>query len=300
MDQLVFVHNTLAHGGRHHALLGENLFAGRASVKGVAFSLDHKGEPDAALAVRGGGDAWVAGELYYGDDTLLASLDNHYGPDFERRRWRVRPGSEGQPVDAWLWTWSGDWTGAWKGETLLSGGALPREAGQLSPTCWYFGYASNMFDFSERRELVTYDCKLGHVDGWQVAFAKDSQVERFTYVTILPRRDGIVRGALYRMSNLEMEASLDPQEKEGRHLVRKTYQVALDDGSGRSVWAEIYRTLPRWWIWGNTSHPANTDKIITGARKIGLDKDYVDWLEQFVRVACNPDDYDLDLHDLLP
>ena len=300
MTALVFVHNALAHGGRHHPLLVDRLFAGRATVKGVAYALDRDGEPDAALAVRGGGDALVPGELYYGDEALLAALDAHYGADFERRRWRVRPGSEGALVDAWLWTWSGDWTGSWKGHTVLAGGVLPRPAGDLGPTCWYFGYASNMFDFSARRALVTWDMKLGHIDGWQVAFAKDSQVENFTYVTILPRRDGIVRGALYRMSNLEMEASLDPQEKEGRHLMRKTYAVTVDDGSGRTVWAEIYRTLPRWWIWGNTSHPANTEKIITGARKIGLDKDYVDWLEQFVKVPCKPEDYDLDLHELLP
>jgi gamma-glutamylcyclotransferase (GGCT)/AIG2-like uncharacterized protein YtfP len=296
MTELVFVHNHFAHGGKHHSLIGDRLFAGRSTVKGVLYQLD--GE-DVALAVRKGGDAHVPGELYYGDEELFAALDNAHGGDFERRRTRVRAGSGGPMVDAWLWTWAGDWTGAWKGRNALPGGVIPGATGADGHSAWYFGYASNMYHFGERRELTVHDMKLGHIDGWQVAFAKDSQDRNFTYVTVMPRRDGIVRGALYQMPNSEMEASLDPQEKEGRHLERKTYAVTVDD-SGRTVWADIYRTLPRWWIWGNVSHPTNTEKIIGGARAIGIDSDYVDWLEHYVTVPCDPDAYDLDLHDLNP
>ncbi|GEM_PF-3517498 len=296
MTDLVFLHNHLAHGGKHHDVVGDRLFAGRATVKGVVFILD---DDELALAVRGGGDAWVPGELYYGDDELLSALDGIHGADYVRRRRQVRVGSDGPMVDAWLWTWDGDWTGKWKGRDTLPGGCTASAHSAAGHTTYYYGYASNMFRFGERRELTVYDMRLGHIDDWQVAFAKDSQQPGKSYVTILPKRDGIVRGALYRMPNSEMEASLDPQEKEGRHLERKTYAV-IDDTTGKVVWGDIYRTLPRWWIWGNISHPSNTEKIVGGAKEIGIDADYVAWLEKFVDVPADPDEYDFDLHTLTP
>lgn len=295
-DPLVFLHGAFAQGGEHHGLVGDRLFAGRASVKGVAYEVDGK----ATLAVRAGGDAWVPGELYYGDMALLAAIDGSLGPDFQRRQWQVRVGSDGPLHDAWLWTWAGDWTGAWKGKRVLPGGVLPSDAFYSGPTAWYYGYASNMYRFGERRELTVFDTRIGRMDGWQVAFGKDSQDDMFCYVTVLPKRDGVVRGAVYRMWNAEIEASLDPQEKEGRHLERKTVAVTLDDGTDRVVWADLYRTMPRWWLWGRISHPRNTEKIVAGAQELGLDPAYVEWLAKFVNVPCNPDEYDLDLHRLLP
>ena len=58
--------------------------------------------------------------------------------------------------------------------------------------------------------------------------------------------------------------------------------------------------MPRWWMWGRISHPRNTEKILAGAKELGIDPDYVAWLEGFVNVPCDPDGYDLDLHRLEP
>ena len=210
MSELVFVHNTFAWRGAGHAIVGDSLFAGRGSVRGVAYAVpDASGAPGAALGIRAGGDSWVPGELYWCDAAVIAALDAAHGPDFPRRRWQVRAGSDGPRVDAWVWPWSGDWTGAWKGRAVLLGCLLPATAER--PTAWYFGYASNMFHFGERRELTVHDTRLARLDGWQVAFGTDSQDDQFCYVTVLPKRNGTVRGAIYRMPNSEMEASLDPQ-----------------------------------------------------------------------------------------
>ncbi|MSP90626.1 MAG: gamma-glutamylcyclotransferase [Myxococcales bacterium] len=299
MSQLVFAHNAFAWQGSRHAVLGDAFFAGRGAVRGVAYAVpDAGGEAMAALGIRAGGDSWVPGELYWCDAATVAALDAAHGPDCPRRRWQVRAGSDGPRVDAWVWPWSGDWTGAWQGRELLQGCLLPGTASR--PTSWYFGYASNMFHFGERRQLTVHDTKLARLDQWQVAFGKDSQDDHFCYVTVLPKRNGVVRGAIYRMPNAEMEASLDPQEKEGRHLERKTVALRLDDGTDRVVWADLYRTMPRWWMWGRISHPRNTEKILAGAKELGLEPAYVAWLEGFVHVPCDPDAYDLDLHRLEP
>ena len=278
MTNLVFVHND------HLPLTGAP-FIGRGLAKGVAYALEGG---RAGFSPRGGGDAFVGGELYEATPELLAALDNDHGAGFERRVIGVRAGSEGPLVDAWVHVW----TGAWEHVPHLAGGRLPGS----EPTAWYFGYASNMYHFAERRKIQVFDTRLGRIDGWRIAFAKDSGNGQHCYATLLPKRGGEVRGALYRMTQSELEGQLDPQEKEGWHLVRRTFEVDLD---GTRVFAEVYCCLPRWWVWGRISHPTNTEKIVGGAKLMGLDPEYVAWLERFVDEPCRPEDYDLDLHALV-
>ena len=142
--------------------------------------------------------------------------------------------------------------------------------------------------------------RSGRIDGWRIAFAKDSGDGVNCYATLLPKRGGEVKGALYRMTQVEIESNLDPQEKEGWHLVRRTFPLVLEDaggGRGETIWADAYICLPRWWVWGRASHPVNTEKIVPGARLVGLDAAYVAWLAEFVNQPCVPEDYDLDLED---
>jgi gamma-glutamylcyclotransferase (GGCT)/AIG2-like uncharacterized protein YtfP len=300
MSELIFVHGSLVHGGHNHHLIGDALFAGRATVKGVAYGFEQNGRVEAAMSVRGGGDSWVPGELYYADDALIGAIDGIQDGSIERKKRQVRAGSDGPVIDAWVWAWSGDWTGDWKDRRVLPGGLLPTDENFPGPTMWYYAFASNMYQMAERRELDCFEMVLGRIDNWRVAFAKDSGDGQHCYVTVLPKRDGVVKGACYRMKNSQLESDLDPQEKEGRHLERKTYEVKLEDGTDRVIYADLYRTMPRWWYWGRISHPVNTEKIVPGAREIGLDDEYCDWLEKFVNEPCDPESYDMDLHKLLP
>jgi len=299
MIQHVFVYGNDAFGGSRHALVGDRLFVGRALAKGVAYAVPSDDGGDAALSLRGGGDAWVGGELYPCDPALLEALDAARGASYTRQVIRVRAGSGGTMIDAWAHAWAG----AWEGLRTLPGGLLPSAPTEPfpGPTAWYFGYASNMFHFADRRKLTTHGMRLGRIDGLRIAFAKDSGDGINCYATLLPKRGGVVKGALYRMRQTEIEGQLDPQEKEGWHLERRTFEVTLDDGTERRIWAEAYVCYPRWWFWGRISHPVNTQKIVPGAKLVGLDADYVAWLEAFVDRPCNPEDYDLgELHLVYP
>lgn len=290
----VLVYGSLSHGGSQHATLGDALFLGRGQVRGVGYRLD-SGAQRMGLHLRNGGDAWVGGELYPHSAALLARIEACLGPDFSRKIVQVRAGSEGPMIDAIVHVW----TGAWAGLPTWPGGFIPEEGPFPGPTAWYFGYASNMFHMAERRKLTVLGSHLiGRVDGWRIAFAKDSGNGQHNYATLLPKRGGVVKGALYRMKQTELEGQLDPQEKEGWHLVRRTYPVTLEGQgphTGHTVWAEAYICLPRWWFWNRISHPVNTEKIVPGARLVGLDTEYVAWLEAFCQTPSNPEDYDLDL-----
>ncbi len=288
----VLVYGSFAHGGGAHDVVGDALFLGRALVKGVGYQLAGRMQR-VGLHIRGGGDAWLGGELYPGSAALLDALDAAHGSEFTRKIVQIRAGSEGPLIHAWVHVF----TGVWSELAHWPGGILPEAAPFAGPTAWYFGYASNMFHFAERRKLTVFGAhKLGRVDDWRIAFAKDSGNGEHNYATLLPKRGGVVKGALYRMKQTELEGQLDPQEKEGWHLVRRTFPVVLEgEDHGEIVWAEAYVCLPRWWVWNRISHPVNTLKIVPGASLVGLDAEYVAWLTKFVDTPCNPEDYDLDL-----
>lgn len=288
----------LVHGGQSHALAQSAVFAGRGWLRAVGYQV--AGNQRLGLHVRNGGDGHVGGELYVATPELLAALDAWHGGQFQRKVASVSAGADGGAVDAWVHVF----TGAWAGLPLWPGGAVPQAGDHGGPTAWYFGYASNMFHMAERRKLTIFEHALGQLDGWQIAFAKDSGNGQHNYATLLPKRGGRVQGALYRMKQAELEGQLDPQEKEGWHLVRRTFEVRvtapfagqpLQVPAPTQVFADAYICLPRWWFWGRISHPANTEKIVPGARLVGLDPDYVAWLEQFCNTPSNPDDYDLDI-----
>lgn len=293
----LFVYGSFAHGGPGHALVQDALFLGRGVARAVAYKLA-EGAQRLGLQVRGGGDAIVGGELLRADEALLARVDAAHGEHFQRRIVQVRAGSMGPRIDAWVHVY----TGPWANVPLAPAGILDDGSAMPGPTAWYFGYASNMFHMAERRKLnVLGPHLLGRVDGWRIAFAKDSGNGEHNYATLLPKRGGVVKGALYRMKQTELEGQLDPQEKEGWHLVRRTYPIVLEGGehAGETVWGEAYVCLPRWWFWNRISHPVNTEKIVPGARLVGLDAEYVAWLEQFCNTPSNPESYDLDLLDFM-
>ncbi len=289
----LYVCGSLCWGESAHHLLTTAVFRGRGRVKGVGYKLS--GVQGVGLAVRGGGDSWVPGELYTCDAKLLHSLEAALGGEFSRKIIAVHVGSDGPTIEAIVHVWTGAFADVptWPGAILADDRPFP------GPTAWYFGYASNMFHMAERRKLnVVEPHRIGRADGWQIAFAKDSGNGQHNYATLLPKRGGRVKGALYRMKQAELEAQLDPQEKEGWHLVRRTFAVEIEGtgpGVGEIVWAEAYICLPRWWFWNRISHPTNTEKIVPGARLVGLDDEYVAWLEAFCNTPSNPEDYDLDL-----
>lgn len=294
-----FATGSLCHGAPGHPEIGAMSFVGRGQLRAVGYQLP-AGQQRMGVHLRGAADCWLGGELVEADDSALQRLDAWHGAEFARQIVQVRAGSDGPSRHAWTHLF----TGAWANLPTWPDGCVAPEMPFSGPTAWYFGYASNMFHMAERRKLTVFAHALGRLPDWQIAFAKDSGNGQHNYATLLPKRGGEVRGALYRMKQAELAGQLDPQEKEGWHLVRRTFEVeitgafagqALHDTVGTKVFAEAYICLPRWWLWGRISHPTNTEKIVPGARLVGLDPGYVRWLEAFCNTPSNPEDYDLNL-----
>ncbi|MGA0846036.1 MAG: gamma-glutamylcyclotransferase family protein, partial [Luteolibacter sp.] len=108
-DTLIFVYGTLRRGGCNHHRLDEASFVARATLPGRLYRIDWY---PGMVADANAGE--VVGEIYQIDTSMLASLDDYEGPEYQREimNLRILPDLDAdsskhpsQHATAWVWLW---------------------------------------------------------------------------------------------------------------------------------------------------------------------------------------------------
>ncbi|GBC95531.1 hypothetical protein HRbin16_01321 [bacterium HR16] len=147
---------------------------------------------------------------------------------------------------------------------------------------WYFAYGSNMntkqLSCRIGRQKVT--SRVGYAPDHELVFNKLSR-DGTGYANIQPKRDGIVYGVLYQLTEEELK-KLDESEGVPKHYRREKIEVVLIEGG--KVEADTYIAVR---IQDGLRPRADyLKRIIEGAKEHGLPGDYIQKLERVDYVPC--------------
>ncbi len=146
---------------------------------------------------------------------------------------------------------------------------------------YHFGYGSNLSIDCVKKELIP-NAKFvmkGYLPNFEVQFPFWSEEEQAGYSGIMEAPGELVPGALYEVTEQELIAT-DNLEGVYKDLYkRQTFLVLGEDGKWHK--ADLYRVIdPKGPFPPSRSY---VEIMLTGARDLGLDPEYIKKIEEFFR-----------------
>ncbi len=146
---------------------------------------------------------------------------------------------------------------------------------------YHFGYGSNLSIDCVKNELIP-NAKFvmkGYLPNFEVQFPFWSEEEQAGYSGIMEAPGELVHGALYEVTEQELIAA-DNLEGVYKDLYkRQTFLVLGQDGKFHK--ADLYRVIdPKGPFPPSRSY---VEIMLTGARDLGLDLEYIKKIEEFYR-----------------
>jgi gamma-glutamylcyclotransferase (GGCT)/AIG2-like uncharacterized protein YtfP len=147
---------------------------------------------------------------------------------------------------------------------------------------FHFGYGSNLSSGFVKENLIP-NARLvmkGYLPNFEVRFPFWSEERQGGYSGIMEAPGELVQGALYEVTEEDLLA-LDELEVYKGLYRRQTYLVLGEDGKFHS--ADLYRVIdPKGPFPPSRSY---VEIMLTGARDLGLDPEYIEKIEGFYRQA---------------